>query len=1205
MKSIFSNKMFFNGIIIYIFINSFTLVLPQTIFTRDDNFDIQGIHELTANTDPILFKLFIDSDSDFPLFKLHIRKDRLDLTDFRFWLVKKYKVHIDGVTVQDWTSDNEKTISYVFPNPTNGISANHTISIQIDYMDDVGDPLGTLSDDIPITIFAKPRVYKDSENNSFVQLRDEDATAKIPVLIVEGFDPTNDNLPELYYNLTWELINTDLYPNGYEVFILNFNNGGRDLRLNAEVLLKAIEKVHQLCPNFKIAVAGLSMGGTIARYALAKSEGQGGTHNVGLLLSYDSPQQWAHISPDLQDWIKIQDPNDGAIGILQANLQSMAAKQILFYDTYDPNTTNRLTFYNELNTLNGNGYPHQSYNVAVSNGNFNAFRGFGQVGRHVMTLKINNNLIKDVPAVQNDCGTGSMITNLTTKRYGDIFSSPFLHIFYDLEIIFNPTFIPTYSSLDLVNTVVNTISGDITSFERSKFDEYVVQTTPVQHHVLTDVTRTNIMNWLNKDFNIDINYNLPNGGSTNSDSYPVKILHGIPITVQPKNVNVNGKQVTYNFAEWSDGDKNNPRTFYTSHDIVQTATMKGSLLSDNSAGFSSNSQRKFISDVNGNKHLVYESQGSVWYTRSTNNGSTWLPEIKISEEGALAKGATIALDNGCTYILYQSDHNTYPDPIPTLILQKLSLSGIVLDRMEVCNLTSYSYNTMAVLIAESNIVLVVYRPDASSGLVGKEIILNNNNFSTSTVYDRTITGTTQYSTNPALAVTRYGNQSRYMLVYQESYYGIYYKEWNIASNFTNLVEKYPSSGVGYSLNSAPSIVDVTTGSRLCWVGSNYSGTSKRVVFRDPGNQYQFWTFGNSVASPSINKTDANTAYFIGWSDGNGASFQIVDNHLSYSYIKTLTGLQGSAMQLSNGSGSNTMYAMTFYNGGLPYALTQSNSLASYYSMSKENTNSNIASGRAGIVMKGEGEFSFMLGDIEVNGEKIRFKKLSDTLTIPSKDVFNTLVESEPFELKENTDFTYSIEYGVTDSALAAQALQNGENVKFKVELVDALTNQIINTFDNVTYTKDFLQKYNSLAYQVNTEAIGTMNVKLRLVADHSGDANYLINNSFVEDEIIAKKGFKVINLKNELQIKDYTLAQNYPNPFNPVTTITYQLPKSGSVTLKIFDILGNEVKTLVNENKEMGRYTVQFDASSLASGMYVYQLRANDYTSTKKMMLLK
>lgn len=97
------------------------------------------------------------------------------------------------------------------------------------------------------------------------------------------------------------------------------------------------------------------------------------------------------------------------------------------------------------------------------------------------------------------------------------------------------------------------------------------------------------------------------------------------------------------------------------------------------------------------------------------------------------------------------------------------------------------------------------------------------------------------------------------------------------------------------------------------------------------------------------------------------------------------------------------------------------------------------------------------------------------------------------------------------------------------------------------------------------------------------------------------------NIKEEKtnNVNGFELFQNYPNPFNPVTTITYQLPKSGSVTLKIFDILGNEVMTLVNEQKEMGKYSVQFDASSLASGMYVYQLRANDYTAVKKMMLLK
>jgi len=88
--------------------------------------------------------------------------------------------------------------------------------------------------------------------------------------------------------------------------------------------------------------------------------------------------------------------------------------------------------------------------------------------------------------------------------------------------------------------------------------------------------------------------------------------------------------------------------------------------------------------------------------------------------------------------------------------------------------------------------------------------------------------------------------------------------------------------------------------------------------------------------------------------------------------------------------------------------------------------------------------------------------------------------------------------------------------------------------------------------------------------------------------------------------EQYFLMQNYPNPFNPTTTIHYQLPQSGKVTLKLFDMLGNEVKTLVNEQKEIGNYSVQFSSGDgLASGMYVYHLRVNDYVSAKKMLLLK
>ena len=87
--------------------------------------------------------------------------------------------------------------------------------------------------------------------------------------------------------------------------------------------------------------------------------------------------------------------------------------------------------------------------------------------------------------------------------------------------------------------------------------------------------------------------------------------------------------------------------------------------------------------------------------------------------------------------------------------------------------------------------------------------------------------------------------------------------------------------------------------------------------------------------------------------------------------------------------------------------------------------------------------------------------------------------------------------------------------------------------------------------------------------------------------------------------KEYSLSQNYPNPFNPVTKINYDLPKSGFVTLKIYDVLGKEVASLVNEVKTAGRYTVDFDGSSFSSGTYFYRIESNGFVSTKKMMLIK
>jgi len=85
----------------------------------------------------------------------------------------------------------------------------------------------------------------------------------------------------------------------------------------------------------------------------------------------------------------------------------------------------------------------------------------------------------------------------------------------------------------------------------------------------------------------------------------------------------------------------------------------------------------------------------------------------------------------------------------------------------------------------------------------------------------------------------------------------------------------------------------------------------------------------------------------------------------------------------------------------------------------------------------------------------------------------------------------------------------------------------------------------------------------------------------------------------------YDLSQNYPNPFNPTTTINFNIPTKEFVVLKVYNVLGKEVATLVNETKNEGSYNVNFDASALSSGTYFYRLEAGDYTNVKKMILLK
>ena len=134
-----------------------------------------------------------------------------------------------------------------------------------------------------------------------------------------------------------------------------------------------------------------------------------------------------------------------------------------------------------------------------------------------------------------------------------------------------------------------------------------------------------------------------------------------------------------------------------------------------------------------------------------------------------------------------------------------------------------------------------------------------------------------------------------------------------------------------------------------------------------------------------------------------------------------------------------------------------------------------------------------------------------------------------------------------------------------------------------------------------------------LFAENSTESNWLVNSeaNIMGPVISWVSEAEVLSLNENLVIPEkYTLYQNYPNPFNPITTLRYDLPENGHVNITIYDMLGRQVKTLINQTQDAGYRSVIWDATNnygkpVSAGIYLYQIQAGEYMQTKKMVLLK
>ncbi len=697
-----------------------------------------------------------------------------------------------------------------------------------------------------------------------------------------------------------------------------------------------------------------------------------------------------------------------------------------------------------------------------------------------------------------------------------------------------------------------------------------------------------------------------------------------------------------------------PVVFKSGNTTVQ-ANYKGTQLSSITDGFKNPGQRKLVitSYPEAYYHLVYSSMGSVWYEKAQLNYDVISPvnwqfmnnQKAINSHLANSEAKSPSIDyvyatreiieeNYFVYITYQSKK---PDGKYEIRLCKFNKNGSKIFDIPVYESSLIDYNSVdcTPVVAVSRqpmindpikLIVLWKRPtegSATAGLYYTAGFDRGNYIEWTDSYPDPvkIPLTDANSSHPSLAVYKLPNESVYYhIAFQQGTTQIKYSYIIFGVNGSTPQDPVTiSSGSGSYLNITPSITVSNSSAnglsgydspKIVWC----SGDEGTVFYRyRPNMSTTKWSpiymyienddVQNPVISgPKYDQRGIDDKFYFGWS-------WLVGYYKSYVSTENLSQkrsmpYKGRDLQIATvGEGwegfgyvvldnvTRTTAPIVFENKWVDGLLSK--------------INSNISAGRSGTVIKNDAEFYFAFGDIKLNDNPLEFNLLSDTTIIETIEDLNNFLQSQPVSVSDNDILTYSVFYGLKDSLSAGNNLSNSDSVKFSIEIVDAATQQVLNVLDEVVQIKNSLTTYENLSYQLSMQGIGQREIIMRLKAENNFNSEYSLANIFSFNQAFSKNRIKQLKWNDENIPDHFSLEQNYPNPFNPVTVISWQSPVGSHQTLKVYDVLGNEVATLVDEYREAGRYKVEFDAGKLASGVYIYKIQAGDFESSKKMMVIK
>jgi hypothetical protein len=651
-----------------------------------------------------------------------------------------------------------------------------------------------------------------------------------------------------------------------------------------------------------------------------------------------------------------------------------------------------------------------------------------------------------------------------------------------------------------------------------------------------------------------------------------------------------------------------------------------------------NGGRRIVKDSNNHYHFVFSSDNKIFYRKSSNSGQTWSSSELLQTNPGQNNYPGIAFHNNFLFVTWQRysgyENNQHLYKIEGVYKQ---LSDNLWSPMLITGgdiSFSTQINPLPVIVAADNVddnynsadnapeVMIVFRK--ADGIYHSNLFYsmyqeNEAMFTYQQLSSTSKIGNTAAGfSNPSVTVNEYEriivtchSTSGTLHAYRTTG-GAWYSY--LSSIFNSLYfDDYKNSSV---------TTNVTDDFHIVWEGIddafNKAILHKRITYQGwpSGPVSEFIDFTDSKQPSVYGHTDINYGVSIYWHNDNNIR-KVVYNGTKWGSSETSKINSVHVNTLARGISWQEVFSWTgvqgpLYNYGVNFndivpKRSQDNfdgddsiRVLTYRKSELKNEQLNISvslqMGNFKLITSNGEEYPL---DVDLLEPDFSFKTLGDILATMRSNIIPGNISFE----------RVMIEYQIRAQNVNLMQINNNNRPRFNFILSNRGNGNIIHTTNEIIINADSTIQIISGTVEIPINGNNLNNplgVAMRLQGVRQNFLNYTDGINLINSYVLIPEDNYRVNLEKQPLVKSsYSLEQNYPNPFNPVTQIQYSILQEGLVTLKVFDILGQKIATLVNENKPEGYYEVVFDASSLPSGVYFYSISTKDFHQVKKMLMIK